>query len=154
MRALSALFCTFLLVSCGSGPQPEQPKKKAEAPRPPDQTRYMPMENMVDSKVVPDHLMDKAFMPGGTLAHYKKGKAEYDMFVATLPSATDAAIALSDWRRALTDAKLVPAFGGYFGTDGGRPVFVFTKGTRVAGIAGLSEKDADLPARTFASKLP
>jgi hypothetical protein len=92
-------------------------------------------------------------MPGGTLAHYKKGKREYEMFVAKLPSATDAAILLPDWRKALVDSKLVPSFGGYFGQDAGRPVFVFTKGAWMAGVVGLAEKDADVEARVLAAHL-
>ena len=89
--------------------------------------------NLVETKVVDKELMGKPFMPGGTLARYKKGKKEYEMFVAKLPTATDAAILLPDWRKALTDSKLVPSFGGYFGLDAGRPVFVFSKmrGSRV-----------------------
>ncbi len=98
-------------------------------------------------------LMGKPFMPGGTLARYKKGKKQYEMFAAKLPTATDAAILLLDWRKALTGSKLVPAFGGYFGQDAGRPVFVFSKGAWIAGIAGLPEKEADLEARTLAAHL-
>ena len=75
------------------------------------------------------------------------------MFVAKLPSATDAAVVLPDWRRALTDPKLVASFGGYFGQDAGRPVFVFAKDVWVAGVAGLPEKEADLQARALAARL-
>ncbi len=87
------------------------------------------------------------------MARYKKGKKEYEMFVAKLANATDAAILLPDWRKALVDSKLVPSFGGYFGQDAGRPVFVFVKGAWIAGIAGLAEKEADLEARTLAAHL-
>src|ERR1019366_1136847 len=111
-------------------------------PKPADESRHLPRTNLVDSKVVETALLGKSFMPGGTLGHYKNGKTEYDMFLARLPSATDAAILLPDWSQALTDSKLEPAFGGYFGLDSGRPVFVFTKGVWLAGIAGLPEKDA------------
>ncbi len=97
--------------------------------------------------------MGKPFMPGGTLAHYKQGKTDFEMFVAKLPSATDAAILLPDWRKALSNAKLIPSFGGYFGLDGSRPFFVFTKGAWIAGVAGLNEKQADLQARTLAAQL-
>ncbi len=145
-----------MLISCGSEPKQAaapEPPKKAEAPKPPDETRRFPQANMVDTKVVNKELLGKAFMPGGTLAHYKKGKTEYDMFVAKTDSATDAAIILPDWRKALAGAKLIPSFGGYFGDDAGRPVFVFTKGAWVAGIAGLPEKQADTEARTLAAHL-
>jgi hypothetical protein len=105
----------------------------------------------VETKVVDSQLLDKKFMPGGTLAHYKRGSVEYDMFLARTP---DAALLLPDWSQALTDSKLVPSFGGYFGQDGGRPVFVFAKGSWIVGIAGLTEKEADTEARLLATRIP
>ena len=111
------------------------------------------MANFVSATVVDKQLLGKPFMPGGTLARYKKGKNEYEMFAAKLPTATDAAVILPDWRKALTDSKPIPSFGGYFGTDANRPVFVFSKGPWIAGIVGLPEKDADLQARALAAKL-
>ena len=151
---VSAIAMVFL-TSCGSEPKPvsSEPAKQAEAPKPSDESQRFATANLVESKVVDKELMGKPFMPGGTLARYKKGKKEYEMFVAKLATATDAAILLPDWRKALTDSKLVPSFGGYFGQDAGRPVFVFTKGAWIAGIAGLPEKDADLEARTLAAHL-
>ena len=119
-------------------------------PPPPDESRLLPKEGLVSSRVVERELSGKAFMPGGTLGEYKKG----EMFVAKLPSATDAALLLLDWKKAMPDAKLVPAFGGYMGTDGSTPTFVFTKGERIAGVRGLTGKEADLAARTLASRLP
>lgn len=92
-------------------------------------------------------------MPGGTVASYRKDKTEWNLFVAQLPSATDAAIVLPDWRKELSDSKLEPSFGGYFGKDGGQPVFVFTKSAWIAGVRGLPEKDADAQARLLAAKL-
>lgn len=121
---------------------------------PADESFHLPKENLTSSKVVLTHLLGKSFMPGGTLGSYKKGKTEYDIFIARMPTAVDAAILLPDWQKALSGAKLVASFGGYFGTDEGRPVFVFTKGAWIAGIAGLPEKEADLAARTLAARLP
>lgn len=146
---------TVFISSCGPQPKPaaSEPAKQIEAPKPSDESQRFSTANLVDTKVVDKELMGKPFMPGGTLARYKKGKKEYEMFVAKLPTATDAAILLPDWRKALTDSKLVPSFGGYFGQDAGRPVFVFTKGAWIAGIVGLSEKEADVEARTLAVRL-
>jgi len=87
------------------------------------------------------------------LGHFKKGRAEYDMFLAKLDTPTDAAILLLSWSKALTNAKLVPSFGGYFGQDAGRPVFVFSKGAWITGIAGLPQKEADTEARVLASRI-
>jgi hypothetical protein len=154
MRTACLAALSVTLISCGSEPpKAESAPKKTEAPKPADESRRFPKTNLVETKVVDRELMGKSFMPGGTAAHYKKGKLEYDMFVAKLPSATDAAILLPDWRKSLTDSKLVASFGGYFGTSDGRPIFVFTKGAWIAGVAGLSEKEADVQARTLAGQL-
>jgi hypothetical protein len=160
MRYLSCLCAAaaLLLSSCGGSdtkPAAEAPAaaKKAETPRPADETRHMPMTDFVDSKVVDKELMGKSFMPGGTVGHYKKGKKEWDLFLARMPSAETAATTLPDWRNALQDSKLVASYGGYFGMDNGKPVFVFSKGQWIAGVAGLNEKDADAVARPFAAKL-
>jgi hypothetical protein len=155
MRALLIAAALFAC-SCSSPqpqPSPEPQPKAAEAPKPHDETQRFPLANREDTQVVDDKLMGKNFMPGGTIAHYKKGRLEYDMFVAKLASADQAAITLPDWQRALANAKLVPSFGGYFGDDNGRPVFVFSKGAWIAGVAGLPEKQADLEARTLAGRL-
>jgi hypothetical protein len=149
-----AAFLSFaFLVSCGSDPKPSQSVQPEPAPKVADSSSVFPKDNLTGTEVVPNHLLGKAFMPGGTLAHYKKGKVEFDMFVTKLGTATDSAILLPDWRKALTDAKLVPSFGGYFGNDAGRPVFVFTKGPWVAGVAGLPLSDADTQARPLAAAL-
>jgi hypothetical protein len=118
-----------------------------------DESRRFPQANLVGAKVMQRELMGKTFMPGGTVATYKKGKTEWTLFVAQCPNATDAAIRLPDWRKALTNAKLEASFGGYFGQDGGAPVFVFAKGAWIAGVKGLPEKDADAQARLLAAKL-
>ena len=145
---------TFLLASCASQPPaPSELPKKAEAPRPSDESSRFPKTNLVETKVVDKELMGQPFMPGGTVARYKKGKTEYEMFVAKLPTATDAAILLPDWNKTLAGSKLVPAFGGYFGLLSGRPVFVFAKDSWIAGVAGLPEKEADLQARALAGEL-
>jgi len=157
MRIAKLLSAAFLVVtvSCSSPPKPaaSEAAKNVAPPAPEDESTRFPTANLVKTEVVNKALMSKPFMPGGTRAHYKKGKREYEMFVAKLPTPTDAAILLLDWKKALADAKLIPSFGGYFGKDTGRPVFVFSKGAWIAGVAGLSEKEADLEARTLAAHL-
>jgi hypothetical protein len=151
---LAVAVFSVLLSSCDQkAPQPKAAPKMAEAPKPPDESRRFSKVHLVDTIVVEKQLLGKPFMPGGTLAQYKKGQTEYDMFVAKLSSPTDAALILPDWKRALTDAKYEASFGGYFGRDAGRPVFVFAKGAWIAGIAGLKERDADAEARTLAKAL-
>jgi hypothetical protein len=149
-----------LLTSCGGDTKPapsSEPVKQAEVPKPSDESRRFPTPNLTGTEVVDRQLMGKAFMPGGTIAHYKRGKIQYDLFAARLPDANTAAFLLPDWRKALSDGKaaaqLVPSFGGYFGSDAGRPVFVFSRGAWIAGVAGLPLKDADAEARTLAARL-
>jgi hypothetical protein len=152
MRLWTVAAFAVLLLSCDSKTATEAPKI-VETPKPGDESKHFSKVNLVDTIVVDKQLLGKPFMPGGTLAQYKRGKTEYEMFLSKMASANDAALILPDWRKALTDAKLVPSFGGYFGSDAGRPVFVFTKGAWIAGIAGLPEKDADAEARKLAAAL-
>lgn len=121
--------------------------------QPTDESRRLPLANRTKAEVIPRALLGKTFMPGGTLATYKKGAKEYRVFVTKLKDPTTAAILLLDWKKALQGAKLVPSFGGYFGADGGQPVFVFTKGPWMAGTVGLTEKEADAEARVLATRL-
>ena len=157
MRLLLIAAVSVLLVSCNSAPKQTAADTPKEAPAPPpkpvDDSNKFPKPNLVDTEVTAEDLLGKRFMPGGTIAHYRKGKVEYDMFVARTASPNDAALVLVDWRNALADVKFIASFGGYFGNDTGTPVFVFTKGPWIAGIKGLNQKDADLQARTLAGAL-
>ena len=154
-RTLAVVAFTFLLVSCSSQQKPAPPEASKAAPvvKPRDEWRRFPRAEIVETKVIDNNLMGKPFMPGGTLGRYKKGDAEYEMFVAKMASADEATILLVDWKKALTDAKLVSSFGGYSGTDGGRPMFVFAKGAWIAGVAGLPQKEAESKASLLAAYL-
>ena len=153
MRDFAAMCCLLALTGCGGTAPAPKAETKNETTKPIEAFRRFPKENLVRVRVVEAHLMGKAFLPAGSVAEYKKGKTEYSMFVTEFATPTDAAIALLDYKKSMTDSKLVPAFGGYFGKDGDRPAFVFTKGKSMAGIVGLSEKAVDLPARQLASAL-
>ena len=145
----------LLLASCGPAPAPPTAKKtvRVEAPPPREEWHRFPKAEMVETKLVETELMGKPFMPGGTLARYKRGGTEYEMFICRLSSSDDAAVLLAEWRTVLTNPKLVYSFGGYFGEDSGRPVFVFPKGTWIAGVAGLPQKDAEQKASSLAAYL-
>jgi hypothetical protein len=156
MRTLPVAALAILLSSCDSkpsAPAPTPAPKVVSTPKPADESRRFPKTNLMSTIVVDKELLGKQFMPGGTLGQYRKGKTEYEVFVARVATSTDAALILPDWERALTDAKFIPSFGGYFGRDAGRPVFVFTKDHWIAGIAGLPERDADRIARELAKSL-
>lgn len=64
-----------------------------------------------------------------------------------------AAFLLLDAKSVLKDPEYLSSFGGYFGNEGARPVFVFAKAQYLAGIVGLSKDQADPIARVLASRL-
>lgn len=152
-----------LLAGCQSKPAPEatqapaSPAAAKPAPppvKPSDETRRFPPAHREDVVVVLDHLLGKDFLPGGNLATYKKGGRDYQMFLVKGKDASEPALWLLDLKKGMTDAKLVPGFGGYFGADSGKPLFAFTKNNYLAGVVGLPRKDADAAARELAVRIP
>lgn len=103
--------------------------------------------------LVPEKMMGKAFLPGGNLARYKSTADEYEVFLVKAEDNQAAALLLLDYKKELAGAKLIPAFGGYFGKDGGRNAFVFPKNAWLVGIVGLNERQADAVGREFAGRL-
>ena len=104
-------------------------------------------------QLVPDHLLGKDFMPGGNLADYKTADGEYQMFLMEAGDARAAAFMLLDWKSAMPEAKYIAHMGGYFGTDQGKSLYVFSKGPYLAAIIGLSMEKADAEGRRFAARL-
>jgi hypothetical protein len=113
----------------------------------------LPTENMLEVNVSKGNLLGKAFMPAGTLARYRRGNQAYEIFIAEMATETDSAIVLAHWDQALKNPKVVKSLDAYYGTDEGRPIYVFAKGRWVAGITGLTENEADQQARALASRL-
>lgn len=113
----------------------------------------MPLENRVSADVVPDHMLGREWLPGGTLGHYKTGSREWDLILVKADSPMTAASWLLDYKKELAGSKLVPSFGGFSGSDKGRPAFVFTKGAWLAAVMGLPETEADAVARPFALRI-
>ncbi|MEO8663358.1 MAG: hypothetical protein ABI693_33180 [Bryobacteraceae bacterium] len=144
------------LAGCGGGGEskPAAAPAPAVVEKPAEESRRFPMADRVEARVENDKLLGKAFLPGGNVASYKKGKQEYQLFLVKAKNTSDPAIWLLDWKKEMKDAKLVPGFGGYYGDDGGKKVFVFTKNSYLAGVVGLSEKDADAVARVLAVRIP
>ena len=152
MRA-TLILITGLLAGCGSQETAPAPKPAAARPRPPDLSRFFPQKDRADVSIVDGNIMGSKVLPGGNVAEYRAGAKTWRLFLVQAKSAEAAAILLLDYKSTLKDPKYVPAFGAYFGADGETPVFVLQKGTYLAGIAGLSEKDADPIAREFAARL-
>ncbi|MBI5083729.1 MAG: hypothetical protein HZB13_03915 [Acidobacteria bacterium] len=146
---------TFWLAGCAPdhGSAPATPVKKSAPPRPSDETRSFPATNRVDAKVVEGHLLDHDFLPGGNIAHYKQGQREYDLILIRTSSPTAAALLLLDYQKKLEKPELVAHFGGYFGKDGGRDAFIFTKGEMLCGVLGLKLAEADPVGRELAARV-
>jgi hypothetical protein len=139
----------------GCAPKPRQASQNSSATgrTATDASALLPKDDVVAVKVVKKELLGKAFMPGGTLARYQRGKVAYEIFLSELPTPTDAAIVLAHWDEALSNPKLVRSLDAYYGIDTGHPTYVFAKGPWIAGITGLSEKEADREARILAERL-
>jgi len=144
-----------LLSACSSAPPKEQPPSAA-APgpaKPTDESRRFPLADQASMRLVDNHVLRKDFLPGGNVADYlRKGKT-YQLFLVHAKSSEDAALLLFDFKGRLRDAKYLAHMGGYFGTDGSTPVYLFQKGPFLAGLVGLAEKEADPLARQFAARL-
>ena len=132
----------------------EAAKPKEEAPPPvKDNTGLLPEAGRVSATVVPNHLLDIAALPGGTLGDYKVGKTKYQLFIIETASAQDSAILLLDLKVSLTSPSYIAYMGGYFGTDADKPVYVFAKSKYLAGVVGLPKDSADPVARQLAARL-
>jgi len=152
MSAIAA--AALLLHGCGGSTAEKQapaPAKKKRAIA--DESHRFPAEGRVEARIVEDHVLGRDFLPGGNVARYRRGKQEFDMFLIRTSVPEAAALLLFDYKKRMENPKLIAHFGGYYGKDGGRMVFVFAKGNWVAGVAGLPEKDADMAARELAARL-
>ncbi|QOY91565.1 hypothetical protein [Paludibaculum fermentans] len=148
---LPAFAALLFLAGCSPETKPEPaPVKKAAAP-PADESRRFPSANRVETNITADHLLGHDFLPGGNIAHYKKGAKEFDLILLRTSSAEAAGILLFDYKTHLANPKVVPGFGGFAGKDGARDAFLFAKGKYLAGVIGLPEAEADALAREFAA---
>jgi len=145
-----------MAVSCSAPPEASQTSsapKSTSHPAPKDLSLKFPAKGQTRMQVVPDHLLGKDFMPGGNLADYKTADGEYQMFLLEAVDARAAAFMLLDWKSAMPEAKYIAHMGGYFGTDQGKQLYVFSKGPYLAAIIGLPMEKADAEGRRFAARL-
>jgi hypothetical protein len=158
MRALLCAMAALAMIVAGCGSSPEAPAKTeprpAALPVPPrDLTGLLPQAGRVSARVVPDHLLDQPAMPGGTLGDYAAGSRKYQLFIIETDTSQNAALLLVDMKTALQNPVYLAHMGGYFGTAGARPIFVFAKLRYLAGVVGLPQKEADPIARALAARL-
>ncbi|HVW10491.1 MAG TPA: hypothetical protein VHC90_18010 [Bryobacteraceae bacterium] len=144
------------LVGCGSTPEPAVPAK-AEKPAPPevkDHTTLFPDAGKTDARVVQDHVLDIAALPGGSVANYKvKGKT-YQMFIIDTDTNQNAAFMMVDVKHLMVpEPDYLAHIGGYFGNYKDKPLYIFAKLHYVAGVYGLPRAQADPLAIELASHL-
>ena len=150
------LLVAAAFAGCGSAPEPE---KKAEAPPPPppavvkDHSAALPPEGLKTSEVVPNHILGREEMPGGTLGNYEAKGKKYQQFIIDVDDNQKAAFLLLDFKKTLKDPDYIDYMGGYFGNDGTQNVYVFAKLHYLAGVVGLPKAQADPIARVLASHL-
>jgi hypothetical protein len=145
------LALALVLAGCGSAPE----KKVVEHAPPPvkDNRLLLTQLDQLSARIVPDHLLDKKVLPGGTIGEYQSEGRKYQLFIIETASPQDAAILLLDLKTTLLDPAYIAYMGGYFGTDSGKPVYVFAKKQYLAGVTGLAEDLADPVARQLAARL-
>jgi hypothetical protein len=142
-----------VLGACGPSREQIPGAAAAVATKPADEGRRFPLADQISMRLVTNHLLGKDFLPGGNVAEYRRRGKTYQQFLVHSKSAGDAALLLFDFKGHLRDTKYLPHMGGYFGRDGSTAVYVFQKGSYLAGFVGLLEREADVLARQFAARL-
>jgi hypothetical protein len=118
-----------------------------------DQSRMLPPKGLKHSGIVMDRVAGIPKLPGGTVGDYVSGGKTYQIFIVDAETNQQAAFLLLDAKGVLQNPEYLSSFGGYFGQESGRPVFVFAKERYLTGIVGLPQAEADPIARTLASRL-
>jgi hypothetical protein len=147
-----------VLIGCGDAPKPQAKTQPAEAVQDHtvtvhDQSAMLPAQGRKHSGIVADHVAGITKLPGGTVGDYESGGRKYQIFLVDAATNQQAAFLLLDAKAALKDPEYLASFGGYFGSDGTRPVFVFARLQYLVGIAGLPKDKADPIARTLGARL-
>ncbi|MCU0226894.1 MAG: hypothetical protein MUF01_04580 [Bryobacterales bacterium] len=159
---LAGLLAALLLagmLACGPGGETARQDvapvtAKPKHPQQQDLSRFMPREHRLQAALSEGNLFNKETLPQATLAEYRKGSKTYQQFLFKAQNTGMAAVYLGHVKDAMTEAKFVAGFGGYFGQVDGKPVFVFVKNEYVTGLVGLSRDDADAEGRLVAVRIP
>jgi hypothetical protein len=145
-------FVLFLAL-IGCGPKPEAQVAPGPAATVRDHSSMMPLDGRVSTRVVPDHILDQAKLPGGTLGEYEAKGKKYRLFIIDVDSNQASAFLLLDAKGFLRNPEYISYMGGYFFSAGTQPVYVFSKTHYLAGVVGLSRDDADPVARVLAARV-
>lgn len=157
MRTLIPLITAALLFSGCGAPAPKQEAAKPVAPAaremPAPEDRRFPAEGRGEVTQTAEPLYGKPFLTGGNIAKYKRGDKQFELFLIKSSNPSAPASMMFEYKTALAGPKFIAHFGGYAGKDGDVDVFLFSKGSWLAGIRGLPQSEADLIARDFAARL-
>jgi hypothetical protein len=150
----AVLISAYFLTACGSSPEPSAKTETAPAPAPvADHTAALPKQGLINSRVVPDHILDIPKLPGGSLGEYSAKGKKYQLFIVDAGTNQKASFLLLDAKATLKSPEYIAYMGGYAGSDGNRDIYVFAKKQYLAGVAGLVKADADPIAIELASHL-
>ena len=147
----AVLLAALILTGCGSSPEPVATPAKA-APVV-DHTAAFPKAGLLSARLVPDHILDIAKMPGGSLGDYAVKVKKYQLFIIDAGTNQKAAFLLLDMKATLHSPEYIAYMGGYAGSDGQRDIYVFAKKQYLAGVVGLDKAAADAIAIELASRL-
>ena len=145
----------LILSGCGTS-EPTRPTANAQPPQTfttKDETSLFPPAGRVATQVYPDHMMNKQFLPGGTMAEYRGDRGEYRAFVVHLMDGKKASFLLDDYKKVLQNPDYSAEKATCFGTDNGQMTYVFVRGPYLAGIVGLPKDQAEAAAHQLADKL-
>lgn len=126
---------------------------RPDYPVPVNQSGRLPREGQGAVEVTGGPVFGLAMLPPGNVAQYKVGKDAYEVGLIDAGNGVQAGTLLTTWKDALQNREFIPHMGGYFGEQGGKPVFVFAKDKWVVGVRGLPKDKADVEARKVAARL-
>lgn len=159
MRVILCVGVIAVLAGCGSEAQQPGFAQRPAQPAPDHQvtlhdlSSLLPTKGLKHSGIVMDHVAGLSKLPGGTLGEYESKGKKYQVFIIDAGTDQQAAFMLLDAKANLNNPDYLSSFGGYFGSDGTRPVFVFARLRYLTGIVGLPKDEADPVARALGQRL-